>query len=1586
MAQGTGAQDVVARLPVSRVGANTADSARVVVAELTRDETDALLHRVPGVYRTQINDVLLSALGRALAAWTGRDRVLIALEGHGREEILPGMELSRTVGWFTSLFPVVLNVAPTGWSELLKSVKEQLRAIPNRGLGYGALRYLTSDSGLAGDLSPQISVNYLGQWDAAGNPGGLYRDWVGGLAPDVAPHSTRPHLLDVVGVVTDGQLQLSWTYSQNVHDEATIEWLASQTCEALRQIVAHCADPDAGGCTPSDFPLATLSQTQLDALLGTGRDVEDVYRLTPLQAGMVFHSLLDPAAAAYVGQTQLRITGISDPRAWGTAWQRVVDRAPLLRTAIAWEGIDEPVQVVHRRVELPITHHDWRDLPESHQRHELARICVAERAEIDLGVPPLLRLVIARLSGDEVLLVWTHHHVILDGWSMGAVFGEVCEQYAAISHDRAPELTARRPFRDYLHWLIAQDQTEAEQHWQTVLAGFDSRTALPYDRPPRQAHHAESTETIDIQLNGQDTARLQQLAKRHGLTVNTIMEGAWALLLSRYSGQSDVVFGTTVAGRPAELAGVESMIGMFINTVPTRAHIDETQDVVSWLQELQTAQIDSRRFDFLSLAQIQTYSDLTPGHALFDTMMVFENYPFDSATITGAGLYIHDLHVRETTNFPLSVQVSLGERLELRLAYDPHLFDIPTIQRMAQHFLALLAGITAEPDQPVAQLPVLTEGEQHQLLVQWNDTHQPVPAATLPELFTAQVSRTPDAVAVVVEGVELTYAELTARANRLAHWLVTQGVGPEQFVGLALPRSVDLVVALLAVLKAGAAYLPIDPNYPPARIEFIRADANPMVMLCTQHTSGCLPADATTLVLDDARVVEQIAGYSGDDVTDDDRTEPLFPSHSAYAIYTSGSTGQPKAVVITHQSVVDLVGWAAGEFGRSGLSRVLASTALTFDVSVFEIFCPLLVGGSIELVRDVLALGEPGAGERVASLISGVPSALSQGLAHGGGAVAADTVVLAGEALSARVAREIQVATSCRRIANIYGPTEATVYATAWYGEPETPVEHSPAIGSPIANTRVFVLDGRLRAVPVGVVGELYIAGTGLARGYLHRPGLTASRFIANPFGSPGERMYRSGDLVRWSPGGELEYLGRVDDQVKIRGFRIELGEIEAVLAAHPGISEVVVVAREAGHEIKQAGPEIKQAGPGAKRLVAYLVPVGQDVPSTAELRAYVARTLPDYLVPALFVTLDELPLGATGKLDRKALPAPGQLIASVAEYLAPRTDTERVLAQVWAQVLGVDRVGVEDNFFELGGDSILSIQVVSRARQAGVPVTTKDVFFAQTVAALAAGVGSVSEVADAEVIAGPAPLTPIQHWFFATYGALAHFNQSFFIELSDDLDQDALSAAVDAVVTHHPALRTRFSQLDDRWYQDVAPASDAVLERCELSDVPEEDRRAVMERVALAAQSGLDIATGPVLRVVLFDAGRGRRSWLFLAIHHLVVDGVSWRILLGDVEAAYRQVRGGEPAELEPVGTAFTQWAHRWVDHVQAGGLAGELGYWSALSQDVSVELPLSRDGVNTAGSARTVVVGLGREETDALLHRVPGGGCWRPGPGAIG
>ncbi|MGH3788279.1 MAG: amino acid adenylation domain-containing protein, partial [Pseudonocardiaceae bacterium] len=1242
-------REVPVELPVDHPGGvPTAGSTCWVTVRLARTQTDALLHQVPGVYRTQINDVLLSALGRVLSTWTGRQRVLLSLEGHGREEIFDGVDLSRTVGWFTSQFPVALTVpAGADWRAALTSVKEQLRAIPHRGLSYGALRELTTQDSpaavLRSDPTPQICFNYHGQWDTSGAAEGLIRDRSEGVGAELAPEAPALHLLDVSGLVTDGELELTWLYSDQMHEKATVRRLAEEMIQALHEIVEHCAQPEAGGRTPSDFPLARLDQAGVDRLVGDGRAIEDVHRLTPLQAGILFHSLVDTGSGAYLDQARLLLDGVSDPRALATACQRVADRTPALRSAVTWDGVDEPLQVVHHRVVVPTTYYDWRDLPDVQRDRELARVVAQDRAAgMDLTVPPLLRLTIATLTDDQVLLMWTSHHVVLDGWSLAQIFSEVREQYAAIVYGRTPQLPTRRPFQDYLQWLDEQDERQAEEHWRQVLSGFTAPTPLPYDRQPREAHRAESAETVRLELSTEESDRVQRFAQRGGLTLNTLVQGAWAVLLSRYSREPEVVFGTTVSGRPAELAGVESMVGMFINTVPTRVRVVETTAVLAWLRELQAAQAQSRPFDFVSLAQVQLCSDLPAGVNLFDSMIVFENYPFEVPPEDEPGLQIREVQARDTTSFPLSLRAYLDGRLRFDLGYDPRLFDALTVTAMAERLRLLLVGMANEPEWSLSQVPWMSAAQRHQVLVEWNNTAGEVAAATLPQLFQAQVDRTPEAVAVVCRSTQLSYRELNERADQLAHRLVTLGVGPERFVGLALPRSADMVVALLAVWKTGAAYLPIDPGYPAERVAFMLSDTRPVLVVTTAEVEGrlsTLDSAVPRLRLDDPQVVATVAHCPAGNLSDAGRVAPMSGAHPAYVIYTSGSTGRPKGVVVTQDSVVHLAMWAASKFGAAGLARVVAATSLNFDVSVFELVSPLVTGGSIEVVRDVVALGE--VGPRAGSLICAVPSALSQVVSQGSASVTANTVVLAGEALSARTAREIAAATSCRRIANIYGPTEATVYAAAWYRDADAlDGDQAPPIGRPISNTQVYVLDGGLRPVPVGVPGELYLAGRGLARGYWDRPGLTAQRFVANPFGAPGSRMYQTGDVVRWNATGELEYLGRVDHQVKIRGFRVELGEIEATLAGHPDVSEVVVTALAENNSS------------GSLRLVGYVVPAGDVVLNSMDLRSWLARTLPDYMVPAVFVVLDGLPLGPTGKVDRRALPAPEWGAGRSVEYV----------------------------------------------------------------------------------------------------------------------------------------------------------------------------------------------------------------------------------------------------------------------------------------------------------------------------------------------
>ncbi|MFC0430431.1 non-ribosomal peptide synthase/polyketide synthase [Kutzneria buriramensis] len=1410
-------------LPVDRDGENLSGSTRQITVSLGHAETDALLHQVPDVYRTQINDVLLSALGQTLADWIGRNDVLIALEGHGREDLFDGVDLSRTVGWFTTQFPVALSV-PAGrdWGSTLKAVKEQLRAIPRRGLSYEALRYLGGH-----DLNspPGICFNYHGQWDSGASA--LFLGQRDATGSDLAPGERNGYLLDVAGAVEDGKLTLTWLYSENLYESETVRRLADAMLRSLREIVGHCAWPAAGGRTPSDFPLARLDQAGVDDLVGGGRDVEDIYPLTPLQAGMLFHSLVEPEI--YVDQAQMVLDGISDPVAFGEAWQAVVDRTPALRTRLAWDGLDEPVQIVQRHVTVPISHEDSDD------------------TTLDLTQAPLMRLAIVPLGGDRVRLTWTSHHIMLDGWSLGQVFEEVCGQYGG------QVTTVRRPFRDYLAWLAAQDESAAEAFWREALGGFERPTPLPYDRQPAQAHQARSGQSIKVSLSEEQSTRLREFAQRNGLTVNTVVQGAWALLLSRQSGEPDVVFGTTVSGRPDDLPGVESMIGMFINTVPTRVAVRSQDKLVPWLREVQARQAATRRYDFVALSRLRSYSDVPAGQSLFDSMVAFENYPFDEQ----AGVAVQHVDAKDSTNFPVVLRAYLDPKLSFELATDPDLFDLSTARAMAARLETLLTGLT---DVPLHTLPWMSAHERENVLAGWQGSAVDLPAPTITELFAEQVHRTPNAVAVTADGTSLTYADLNVRANRLAHRLIAVGAEPEKFVALCLPRTADLVIAVLAVLKAGAAYLPIDPSYPQDRIDRMLADSNALLML---------------------------ASVDADGEPDTDPTPTAVPESPAYLIYTSGSTGVPKGVVVTHANVTRLFASTRDlfSFGANDVWTLFHSYA--FDFSVWELWGPLLHGGRLLVVphaisrspRDFLRLLVD---ERV-TVLNQTPSAFYQLEPVDG--LSLRYVIFGGEALDAR---RLDAWWGKVELVNMYGITETTVHVT--HRALDRAAGNTIGVGLP--DLRVYVLDADLNPVPPGVIGEMYVAGAGLARGYLNRPGLTASRFVANPFDA-GTRMYRTGDLARWRADGELEYFGRADHQVKIRGFRIELGEIEAALLDAEQVSSVAVIARE--------------DTPGHQRLVAYVV--GE----TEGLREHLAKSLPEHMIPAAIVRIDEIPLTRNGKLDRRALPAPEVVSRG---YVEPVTEAQRKVAAIWAETLGVERVGLEDNYFELGGDSILSIKITSKLRaEFGVEVSPRVLFTAPTVAALAAAMPAAAEV----TVIPPAPrdralpLSSAQQrlWFLHQFDPdSTEYTTVFAVKLLGSLDVPKLKASLTTLISRHESLRTT---IGDGPRLIVNPPFEA-----EFTDV----------------EGPFDLVNGPLLRIRLTEIAPAEHE-LALAMHHIITDGWSIGVLVDELAALYNG------SELPEPGLQYADFA-AWQRTLN---LDDQLSYWRDRLRDVpALELPTDR------------------------------------------
>jgi amino acid adenylation domain-containing protein/non-ribosomal peptide synthase protein (TIGR01720 family) len=1563
-----------APLPADRDGENIMASVREVSAGLDAEATDALLHKVPAVYRTQVNDILLTALGQALCRWTGGERIVVDLEGHGREEILDGVDVSRTVGWFTSIFPVLLTV-PDGAAvgDLVKSVKESLRAVPRRGIGYGALRYLAGDRSALPAGSPAISFNYLGQWQDDGGDG-LYAARAFDFGRDHSPLETRPHLLDIVGEVRGGRLEFTLHYSRDIHDEATVRALADGLVGAVRALIEHCLSPGTGGATPSDFPLARLDQAAVDRLAGPGAQVEDIYPLTPMQSGMLFHALTEPHGA-YLDHVSFLLEGAGDAAALETAWRRVADATPALRTQLVWEGVERPLQVIRRDARLSVSTLDWRGLGGDERARLLTELVARERgAGMDLATGPLTRLVLARERDDAIRVVWTFHHIILDGWSTSGLLADVFAHYRALADETAPAAApARAPFRDYVQWLGRQDTARSEEYWQGVLAGLRSPTPLPYDRRPAPGHQSEAAERISVELAADDSAALTERARGHRLTLNTVVQGAWALLLSRYSGEEDICFGATVSGRPADLPGVAAMVGNFLNTLPVRARAAGDHNLLAWLRRLQDEQVEARAFEYAPLSQVQAASELPRGTRLFDSIVVFENYPGNEEAAAAYGLAVTGVAAVDTTSFPLDLTVYLdGDRLALQLAYDPALFDRTRVARMAEHLEALLCGMARGLDRPLAELSMLPEHERAQLLGEWSGHPVPFDENTcLHELIARQARLTPDTEAVVYGTASLTYAELDEAADRLAQELAARGVGPDSVVAICVERGLHMVVALLGVLKAGGAYLPLDPAHPAERLEYLLSDSAAALVLTQAAVAGRLPGGTPVLRLDEEwpRIARLPARTPESGVT---------PGHLAYVIYTSGSTGRPKGVMVEHRSVV----FAAASWGQvyrladAPPARQLNVASMSFDVFVSDLAHALCHGGTL-VIAPADATTDPGLlldlmrGARVTHMET-VPSlagaVVEEAERRGTGLPPLRVLAVGSDNWRTRDCRRLLAqAAEGTTVLNSYGVTEATVESCAYPVRADLlPDGAGVPVGQAIPGARTYVLDEARRPVPVGVVGELYLGGPGVARGYLNRPELTGERFVPDPFATePGARLYRTGDLVRRRADGDIEFAGRADDQVKIRGFRIELAEVEAAMRRHPAVADAVVAAR--------------QDGGAPARLVGYAVPVPGRPLAAGELRAHLGDLLPGHMVPAAFVEVPALPLNANGKVDRRALPAPDTEAAHATGHVPPRDRTEEALAEVWADVLRVERVGVEDNFFDLGGDSILSIQVVTRARQKGITLSSKDIFAHQTVAELAFATTASAEAAEgaadarrADPVVGRVPLTPIQRTFFDRHTAAPHhYDMSVLVELSRAPDTAALRRALDALLDHHDQLRARYTSSYGRWQQEVTPAGAGwPLEEMDLSgqDVPEE----TMRRAAARAQAGFDLAAGRPVAAVLFRLGDGGAR-LFLTAHHLVVDAVSWQLLLTDLETGYAQAAAGQPVDLGEKTTSFRDWALRLSEHTAAGGFDAELDHWVATGRRAEPDLPVDRRAEATVASAGEVRVSLGEEDTRALLHDVP-------------
>ena len=1271
---------------------NTLESTVHLESSLDAEMTQSLLIDVPKVYRTQINDILMTALVTALGRWTDLQEFEISLEGHGREDLFDDLDMTRTIGWFTSLFPVRLSYRKDEeLGQTIRRMKDRMRTIPTNGLTYGLLRYLNSNAQTRLSLTQQtpspISFNYLGQFDQ-GTQGKLLLDEANGdTGSDIGSAGQRQALIDINSRVSSGQFILHISYSKNIFAAKTIEDFAALYLSELRNIVRHCAERQAKSFIGDSFPLATLGEKHYAELTSIHADnLEDIYPLSPMQEGMAFHSRFASASGAYIIQLSCEMSGQFEPNTFVKAWDRVLARHPSLRVFIFEGGDTADHQIVLRQVTLEWITLDWVQQSTTEQQDAWQELVLRDRLlDYSLESAPLMRCYLIKLSATNWKFLWSHHHILTDGWCLPILMKEVLHFYHNPDDSALPRPT---PYRNYIAWLKQQDLDVAKTYWLKYLADFSAPTFLGIEKSLQQQAQLSGSQFAEtsLLLSEELSSALAEIAKRHRLTLSNILQSAWATLLHIYSQSNDIVFGATVSGRPPELDGVEGMVGLFINTLPVRAQLQPNQTIVQFMTTLLHNQMDSDLYAYTPLVNIQACSELPPRTPLFNSILVFENYPLDDSIDEQAqALSFNALQLHEQTNLPLTITASGGDRVPVKISYDQTIFDANAVSQLLERLHRLLAFAGSNPQASVSHwhASVTSEHDQRRLKAAMMSGQRALPelSLTLPELFQQCVRQAPDKIAITLGHDSLSYAALNRAANQFARQLKSIGVKPGDLIGVCLERSPSLIIALLGIQKLAAAYVPIDPEYPSERVSYMISDSRASVLVVdpqdSRHTTS-LSETCQLLPLDLAR----LKPFSSHNLAH--LQSPLNP---AYVIYTSGSTGNPKGVQITQADLVNFLLSVKDKPGLDPTDSLLAVTTISFDIAGLEIYLPLITGATIVLLEREQA--SDGASlinvikNSGATVMQATPITWRLLLEAGWDGKGLRKILCGGEAFPVDLANQLRRTPA--QIWNLYGPTETTIWSTRFALNADRDYDVSIPIGEPLNNTSLVLQDKFGNLLSYGLAGELFIGGKGLANGYLNRPALTAEKFVPDGFSDePGARLYATGDLAKYDDNENLICLGRLDQQVKLRGFRIELGEIEAVIQKH--------------HSVKQAVVQVFEISASDTRLAAFVTFEQPKEQALKELERWLQTQLPAYMVPTEWVVLDVFPLTPNGKLDKKALPKPDR--QQQRDYQPAASETEEILERMMSEVLNLERVSREDDFFNLGGHSLLATRLVTRIKQ----------------------------------------------------------------------------------------------------------------------------------------------------------------------------------------------------------------------------------------------------------------------------------------------
>lgn len=1590
----------------------------IVSVQLSKGITEQLIGSARRAYGSEINELLLAGLGLALKQWCQQSNFNVMLEGHGREEFDSTLQIERTVGWFTSKFPLALHVIDGALARHILQTQAQLRAVPKRGVGYGVLRYLHPDVDVRNSLKLNekkgVLFNYLGQFDQLFDGQQVFLPADENIGALSSLSNQRRCMLEINAQVINHQLKVDFSFSSMHYDNEKITELSSLYLKALNDITHHCMMQivEENGLMES-LPDNDMSGVSLPTL-PTPASVK-TFPLSPMQEGMLFHSLIDEGDDSYVGQLHCEITSELDVNGFEKSWDILLSQHSILRTEILAEDQVSYVQQVQQSLAPYFELCDWRDRDTETQKMDFIALRAQElKKGIAINQAPLMRIKLVQFRDAHFGFIWTRHHLITDGWSTQRLFERLMQVYSELLQGKIPAVYLDR-FADLTDFLASYDNVAGRLFWSRYLSDFSTplNINLPLSFPIKKHAQGEESEKENHAVTSRSLSKIQQsklqnFAKSHRLTTATIIQGAWAIVLHQYSQQRDVVFGVTVSGRPAELENVEQRVGLYINSLPLRVQVDAKQPLVEWFQALQSQQLACQEYQYTSLAEIHRVSELPHGQSLFDSLLVFENYPLgalDNDVETPFTLV--NICSNERTHYGLTLVVTQLEHLQFELAYRPFERDGKSVEQLLVHFCEVLASITDENTQKYGGIEWVTQTEQQALLKLGQGEDCTTQAPNIVQTLRKQARDNTESVAVCYGGQQLNYGELVQSAERLAIVLQAQKIENQKelqqkntrCIAVCLPRSTDLSVAIFGILMSGSGYLPIDPSAPIARIEQLLNQSDTRLMICEPELRARIKSSASEL----AQRLTYISVSSTGSLSTVDSTVKLPTINSdslAYVIYTSGSSGTPKGVMVEHHSLVNLGEHLAKTLNIQLGQRWALNAATTFDASLQGI-TQLCFGCSLVWVPETLRT-EPK--ELVNFLVSekinyfdctpGQLSALMPWLKQ---ADLAENfcLVVGGEAITAKLWRDIRTFTrDGRRAFNAYGPTECCVDACLAKIDEENAGSKTlaegfieqPHIGRPIQNTQVYVLDSDKKLQVRGVAGELYIGGEGVARAYLNQPELTDKQFIKNHFEpSSSYPLYRTGDRVRWLPNGTLAYLGRTDEQIKIRGYRIEPGEIEQALCRIEGVDDACVLVHSGTND---------QHG----NLIGFVAKKPQTVkalPNEASLRSTLAEQLPAYMLPSHIIQMAEIPLNLNFKIDKKALLAQlntGSLLDVTHIDCAPVSEREQKLLGLFSQVLGQPNIHVNDSFFALGGDSILSMQVANLAQQSGFPIRVKDIFTHQTVRALAQvcelGLqASVAETVFAEQgeLSGSFALSPIQHWFVQqNFVEPQQWNQSVLLDADKkNVNEESLRSAIRQLCIHHDMLRLRF----DISSSEQSSASNRATAHLELTgdannylQVVETSTSGVaLERAVMAlcreSQSGFELKKGELFKVVLIRTpSKVSHNRLLICAHHLLVDGMSWRILLKDLLSLLQCNSTGAPQAKNtgvlPAKTAsYPQYVKCLNTLVQAGQFDDDIKFWQQQVQVANTYRLFDRQTTGIESEQQNVSMVLPALLTEHLL-----------------